>query len=263
MKERARRPLLVRLEASELAPAASGAPPRLLGRLDLPAVRRELEEAGVLSALAARGYPDPVIRIEVEAGEHRLVVAPAEGGGSLVDLRLAEGALASEDPLLRAHGVALLSVIAVHWLALQDPRAAFTAERPRLPGQSHPGLGLGRHLYTRVLGWAEAWGKDALVNVPAYFHNARFYAPPFAFLSAAEQGRFEALVRDLAGRPVSEASAAVETGRVVDTSTGEPVVWAPGPMAATLRAPLRAYLASEDYVRAAAGARTAHRYGLR
>jgi GNAT superfamily N-acetyltransferase len=263
MRKRARRPLRIGLEASELSPAAPGGPPRLLGRLDLDAVRRELEEAGVLARLAARGYLDPVIRIEVEEGEHRLLVVPREGGPSLVDLRMEEGALASADPVLRARGLDPMSVIAVHWLALQDPRASFTPGRPRLPGQSHPGLGLGRHLYTRVLGWAEAWGKDALVNVPAYFHNARFYAPPFAFLSAPEQGRFEALVRDVSGLAVAEASAAVEKGRVVDAATGQVAAWAPGPMVAALSPSLREFLASDDHARAVAAAREAHRFALR
>lgn len=260
MKTRARRLLRLGLEPSDLAPAASGVPPRFLGRFDAPALRRELSETGVLAALKARGYADPHIGLELEAGEHRLVVRPAEGGESLIDLRMAEGALPVSEPALRARGVEVLSVLAVHWLALQDPRAAFTPERPRLPGQSHPGLGLGRQLYTRVLGWAAAWGKDALVNVPEYFHNARFYAPPFAFLSAAEQGRFEALCRDLAYLPVAEASTALEACRVVDAVTGRAVSWEPGDMLAALTTPVRAYLESDDYARAAAESRDARRF---
>src|SRR5262249_59497054 len=113
--------------------------------------------------------------------------------------------------------------------------------------QRHPGLGLGRSLYTRVLGWAEVWGKDALANVPAYFHNARFYAPPFAFLSASEQGRFEALRRDLAGLTVAEASAAVDEGCVIEEGTGAVASWTPGPMVAALSPALRAYFASRAY----------------
>jgi hypothetical protein len=111
-----------------------------------------------------------------------------------------------------------------------------------------------------VLGWAAAWGKDALANVPAYFHNARFYAPPFAFLSAAEQGRFEALVRDLARLGVAEASAAVDQGRVVEQATGKVVAWTPGPMLAALSPGLRGYFTSREYGEAASGAREAHRF---
>jgi hypothetical protein len=227
---------------------------RYLGRLGLTALCAELDQAGVLPALRTRGY-DPSVRVEIEGGEHRLTVTSTSGGETLVDLRMAEETRPVTQPGLRARGVEVLSVLVVEWLALQDPRGVFTRERPRLPGQTYPGLGLGRHLYTRVLGWAAEWGKDALVNVPAYFHNAKFYAPPFAFLSAAEQGRFEALCRDLADVPVAEASAALQAGRVLDVATGEPVTWSPGDMVAALSPPVRAYLSSAEYAHAVATAR--------
>jgi hypothetical protein len=246
------------LEPSDLAPVDPGLSARYLGRLSLPALCAELDQAGVFAALWARGYQDPHTRIEVEEGAHRLLVTSSHGGESLIDLRMTEEALPVTEPALRARGVEVLSVLVVEWLALQDPRAVFTRTRPRLPGQTHPGLGLGRQLYTRVLDWAAAWGKDGLVNVPAYFHNAKFYAPPFTFLSAAEQGRFEALRRDLAHLPVADASAALEAGRVLDTSSGEPVTWSPGGMLAPLSPPVRDYLASAEYSRGLATARDAH-----
>jgi hypothetical protein len=257
------------LEASDLAPAAAGLSARYLGRFTLPALCAELDQADVLPALRTRGY-DPGVRMEVEEGEHRLLVTSSAGAEVLVDLRMREEARPVTEPGLLSRGVEVLSVVVVEWLSLQDPRAVFTRERPRLPGQTHPGLGLGRQLYSRVLGWAEAWGKDGLVNVPTYFHNAKFYAPPFAFLAAAEQGRFEALCRDLAGGPqpnsrlvagaVADASAALEAGRVVEVGTGEPVTWSPGDMLAALSPPVRAYLASPEYASAVAAARDAHHF---
>jgi hypothetical protein len=249
------------LEASDLAPVAEGVAARYLGRFSLPAICAELDQAGVLPALRTRGY-DPSVRVRVEESEHRLLVTSATGGEILVDLRMSEGALPVTEPGLRSSGLEVLSVLVVEWLSLQDPRAVFTRERPRLPGQTHPGLGLGRQLYSRVLGWAAAWGKDGLVNVPAFFHNAKFYAPPFAFLSPGEQGRFEALCRDLVGHPIAEASAALEAGRVLDVATGEPVTWSPGDMLAALSPPLRGYLAMPEYSRAVAAARDGHRFRL-
>ena len=262
MKTRVRSALGIGLQASDLTSGTTGEPGLFLGRFGLGDLRRELAEAGVLAALHARGYPDPRIHIEATGGEHRLTVAPAEGEESLVDLRMSEGTLPVTEPALRARGVEILSALVVNWLALQDPRASFTAERPRLPGQTHPGLGLGRHIYTRVLGWAAAWGKDALINVPAYFHNARFYAPPFSFLSAAEQGRFEALVRDLGPLTVAAASAAVDEGRVVEEPSGQVVRWTPGDMLAPLSAAVREYVSSPEYRGAAAAARERRRFRL-
>jgi len=248
----------LRLEGADLA-AAGGLASRYLERFSLPALCAEMDQAGVLPALRTRGY-DPSVRIDVEAGEHRLLVTSAHGSEVLIDLRMREEALPVSESGLRSRGIEVLSVLVVEWLSLQDPRAVFTRERPRLPGQTHPGLGLGRQLYGRVLGWAAAWGKDGLVNVPAFFHNAKFYAPPFAFLAAAEQGRFEALCRDLAGQAVADASAALEAGRVVEVASGEPVTWSPGDMLAALSPPVREYLASPEYARAVAAARDAHHF---
>ncbi|HEV7501514.1 MAG TPA: hypothetical protein VGQ33_15975 [Vicinamibacteria bacterium] len=248
----------IRLEGADLA-AAGGLASRYLERFSLPALCAEMDQAGVLPALRTRGY-DPSVRIDVEEGEHRLLVTSSHGREVLIDLRMREEARPVSESGLRSRGIEVLSVLVVEWLSLQDPRAVFTRERPRLPGQTHPGLGLGRQLYGRVLGWAAAWGKDGLVNVPAFFHNAKFYAPPFAFLAAAEQGRFEALCRDLAGQAVADASAALEAGRVVEVASGEPVTWSPGDMLAALSPPVREYLASPEHTRAVAAARDAHHF---
>src|SRR4029453_19687251 len=103
-------------------------------------------------------------------------------------------------------GLRTLHALVLYWMVLQNPRASFTLERPRLPGQDHPGLGAREPLYVMLTSWATAWGKDALLNVPEYFHNAVFYTARFRFLEPAEQGRFEALRRVLATLPVAEAS---------------------------------------------------------
>jgi hypothetical protein len=233
-----------------------------LGRLEAGELRRELEEAGILAGLAARGHRDVLLRASVETGEHRLRILSADGRATLVDLRLAEASALLKEPGLFRLGLELLSLLSMHWLALQDPLAAFTPERPRLPGQRYPGLGLSRLFYERLLRWAEEWGKDGLVNYPQYFHNAVFYRRAFRFISPVRQGRLEALLRDLGGRPVAEASAALEEGRVEEAGVGG-AAWEPGEMVSPLTRGIRGYLDSPDYRRAAEAAREAARFTLR
>jgi hypothetical protein len=238
------------LQPAELEAAAPVRSTLFLGRLDADALRRELEEAGVIAGLAARGYERVQIRTGQEAGEHRLRILPAGGAVILVDLRLGEASTLFKEPRLSRLGLEVLSFLSMNWLTLQDPDRAFPPDRPRLPGQEHPGLGLSRVLYSRLLIWAEDWGKDGLLNFPEYYHNAFIYAPAFRFISAAREGRFQALRRDLAALSLAEASWAVFEGRVLEEPTGLPLRWEPAEMVAPASHDVRRYLEAPDYGRA-------------
>lgn len=233
-----------------------------LGRFDGAALRHELDHEGILGGLVARGYEEVVLRTSFESGEHRLRVRPRGGRTSLVDLRLEEVSRVVTEEVVRGAGLEVLSVLFNTWLSLQDPRAQFTPERPRLPGQRWPGLGLARAFYSLMARWAREWGKDAVLATPEYFHNAVFYSPAFRFLSPREQGRFEALRRDLAGVPVAAASLAMAEGRVRDLGRARSFAWRPGLMAATVSEALRRALEGEEYSRAAEAARAESRFEL-
>lgn len=234
---------------------------RLLGRLDAADLRRDLDEAGILAGLAQRGYPNVSLRIGVEGEEHRLRLLAPGLATPLVDLRLAESSTLFRDPPRLRLGLEVLSFLTVHGLVLQDPRAEYAADRPRLPGQDHPGVGLFVRVLDRLRGWAEDWGKDGLVAFPWHFHAAVLLARSLRFVSPARQGRFEALRRDLAALPLAEASWAVEERRVSE-GAGTPLRWEPAEMAAPLSPDLREHFESEVYARAAAEARGAARFRL-
>lgn len=256
-----RRRAFVDLLPLDVAGEAAGTPPLYLRRFEIALLRRELQEAGVLDGLARRGYADVDLTIEREEDEHRLFVLPRGSRVRLIDLRLAEAVILSPE-LLPGEGAALY-VLSIHWLSMQDPRARFTPERPRLPGQRHPGLGLARELILRIHAWAAAWGKDALVNFPEYYHNAVFYSELYRFASPVREGRFEALRRDLASMSVAQASRAVDSGKVLDAASGRRLLWEPGEMITPLTDRVRTALGSERYVSAVGAARETARFRLR
>ena len=84
----------------------------------------------------------------------------------------------------------------IKWFSLQNPRAHFTVERPRLPGQMFPGTGMGRKALKLLTALAVNEGRDGIVNNPEHFHNAYFYEG-FMFLNPTDQGRFQRMIRDL------------------------------------------------------------------
>ncbi len=248
MKPKRRRGL-VELRPGELL-AETGAA-RFLGRLDASALRGEFEAAGLLTGLAQRGFSPVSLDLSREQDEHRLLVRATGPGAEemppLVELRCAEPTLLLRDLDPRPEGVEVLSVLAIRWLAMQDPLSRFTPARPRLPGQRYPGLGLARPLILRLRDWARAWGKDALVNFPEFFHNAVFYSAFYRFASARLQGRFEALRRDLAGLDIASASHAVEDGRVIEEPAGSGLRWEAGEMLLPLTEPVRDFLEGAAY----------------
>jgi hypothetical protein len=259
VKRRRARHTSLELRPEELGLPSTGEPRLFLGRLSTGALRRALESVGIPAFLAGRGFPEVRVDTDLAEGEHRLRVAAADDGAVLIELRLAE--MATPLPaVLRGSGPETLHVLAILWVALQNPRASFTAERPRLPGQDHPGLGVGRRLYEVLCGWAAAFGKDALLNVPEHYHNALFYAAQFRFLDPVEQGRFEALRRDLSGLRVADASFAIEEGRVHDQAADRPFAWDPGAMVAAVGVALTGVLGGTAYRQAVAAAREAARF---
>jgi hypothetical protein len=233
-----------------------------LDRFTPAALERELEAAGIPQHLAARGYGGFSVDVTRVEREHRVRLLAAGTEAPLVDLRMSEMTCVPREPALRAHGVDVLYLLAVHWLSLQDPRADFAPGRPALPGQTHPGLGIGRTLLSRLLAWAHDWGKDALVNYPAHYHNAVIYSRLFRFLSAQREGRMDALRRDLASLSLTDASWAVEQGRVVEEPGGKVLRWRASEMVAPITRVLKTYMKSDEYEAAATAASDAIRYRL-
>jgi acetoin utilization deacetylase AcuC-like enzyme len=120
-------------------------------------------------------------------------------------------------------------VLYIHWLSLRNPRASFSVKRPRLPGQEVPGLGLSREIGTMLSRMAVRLGLAGVLFRPSHYHVAYAARHAFRFVEPRRQGRFEALVRDLAGVPLLEATGAVSEGKV--RLNGEPYRWEADEMA--------------------------------
>lgn len=221
-------PLVARFSAiaRSLAPSELGEPPDLdmddvardlglasgdrklwLGFYSAEGIEHALYRYGALGELWRMGYGPFRVEIHDEGvGQSaRLVNVPT--GDVLI-----EAVLEKRDDMLY-----------VHWLALRHPRAKFSAERPRLPGQDVPGLGLAREIMEMLVRIAVRLGLGGLVFRPASYHLAYGGRETLRFVDPARQGRFEALVDALHGMPLLEATRAVMEGRVL--LNGERYTW--------------------------------------
>ncbi len=224
----------------------------LFGRFDEAEVRGLLERTGILEGISRRGVRDPLLRMECgDPVEQRvfLYAGAASRDRLLLEARLQLRRLRFRKPPASFPGDFSFRLLVIHWLELSDPDRPFPVDRPRLPGQRRPGLGiLGRTLdLLRALG--RELSLDGVLDVPDHFHTALFYSRAFRFLDPEVEGRFQAIVRDLEGVPLALLSEAVALGCLVDRTTGKPAPWEAAEQVLPVRGPLRRYLASPVYRR--------------
>ena len=225
---------------------------KVLDRYDAGALHRLFEDAGVVAALERKGFAH--IELEVDSVGRALPHALLFGHKASTRFLLLDGCVgeATVRPAFFApRGYPLerpIELAVVHWVREEDPTAAFAANRPPLPLQQHPGLGILRLVFRVIARIAADIGKDGVASVPKFFHDAAifFHSRLFLFLDGEEQGRFEALARDLNHMRLGDASLAVIGGAVRDAHR-RVVEWVPGYQVFPLSPTLTTYFHSPQY----------------
>jgi len=111
----------------------------------------------------------------------------------VVDLKIREGHLTPKEYLDLDPSFFAYSFLIFEWLTIQDPLHDFSEKRPALPGQEHPGLGMGKKLVDLFAYLARLTRKDGLLAFPAYFHNALLFGRYFTFLSPEKAAEIQAI----------------------------------------------------------------------
>lgn len=238
---------------------------RLFDRYDPAALVQLFEEVGVLEALRAKGFGGFEVAIAHAGVAVPHVLMRAQKAGQpylLLDACLRRIALAERDA--SASGLTLtgpLDLLLVHWVREEDPTATFAHERPALPLQTHPGLGVLRRAFRVALRMATDLGTDGVASRPKFFHDAVIFhrSRLFLFLDGCEQGRFEALLRDLSELSLQEATLAV-TGWCVRDECERMLRWDPGYQIFPISSRLTAHFHSSRYAADVAAARQTSRF---
>lgn len=228
------------LTEADLLPGTSLAakPTRFLGFYSANGLELALERYGFLARLRALGFARPRLSIELDnPGGDTLKIYGSEGDDELLlELRMRRDARLMPG----------FELLAVEWLLLQNPRAGFPPDRPPLPGQKHPGLGLLREVIALMVLACDRLGLDGIVFTPAHFHVAAQSERFVDFLQPEDRARFRALRQALAGLPLSEASRALAEGRVIDPASGKPITWEPAPMLIPVSERMKKRVAAEE-----------------
>ncbi len=226
---------------------------RLFGRYGADDVMARLDRSGILPGLRDKGYPDPtlVLSCEEPADQRVLLFAGKPTRDRLlVEARLHLGLFHPRRAIGPITPESAFRMLIIHWLVLSDPDRPFTVDRPRLPGQQRPGLGLLSPCLLLLRDMARELLLDGVLDVPDHFHTALFYSRRMHFLEPEAEGRLLAIARDLEGAPLALASEAIREGCLVDLGAGEPLPWRPSEQVMAVRGPLRAWFHSREYARA-------------
>jgi hypothetical protein len=197
-----------------------------------------LERYGMYRALRARGYDRFEVETRTADDRHTMLLFGRAAGESERDSERASASASEQAGDARHRLLELVvrrdrlvpldvpglprldtafDVLTVDWLLLQDPLAQFPSERPRLPGQEHPGLGIGERVLELLYRIVERLGLHALVTVAEHFHNAVLYARELPFFDPVHGGRLRALqsyLMDHERLTLAQASWAIEWGLV-------------------------------------------------
>lgn len=192
---------------------ASAGPPRLLGFYTASGIEQALHAFGVLQVLRGLGYR----RFEVElattpTGDRARLFGQAGGARHLLF-----------ETILRIEPWHGRRVLVLEWMTMRHPLGAFPADRPQLPGQEVPGLGLAEEAVQLLVRVRDRLGLDGILLRPAWYHTAAMSSRAFRFEDPDAQGTFEALRRDLGHLPLAELSTAVAEGRA--RKDGVPWSW--------------------------------------
>jgi acetoin utilization deacetylase AcuC-like enzyme len=228
---------------------------RFLGHFSKHQLELELQQLGFLDHVRSRGFGHPSITLEAPAGLGQTLRIYGDPSHTDLLLELKAGRSRSMVPGYE--------VIEIEWLLLQNPRGGFSEARPQLPGQSHPGLGLMRHVAAWLVVVCERLSLDGIAFVPSQYYMAAVGRRHLKFAEPASQARFEAMRNALAGVDLSDANRAVDGGRLEDARTGETVRWEPATMVVAVSGKLGAQLTGREYREAVRQALETYDFRLR
>ena len=235
-----------------------------LGYYSPEGIELAMERYGVMHDIRRKGYESLRLEVRTEDAEEHLLRVWSDlprFDEPLIELVVRRTQLILRGELRDAFEVEALAVLSVEWLQLQHPLGVFSEERPPLPGQRLPGLGIAREVFEMLRNVCQRLELSALVTVPSYLHNAVFYGQGFRYLAPVCQGRYEGLQRELGrimgelgvvgdGSVLAASSWALRWGLVTSVDgPRELVKWPHEPMIAPVSRQVEAYL-KDDWYRA-------------
>jgi hypothetical protein len=167
----------------------------------------------------------------------------------LVDLKIREGKMQIKKSFSFFLFRKEYDFLIIEWLTLQNPLAKFTSQKPRLPGQIFPGLGLARKAFEVFIYLARLMRKDGILVYPWYFHNAVIYSEYFYFFNPYKQGEILAIRKNFPNMNLSDLAWIVHLGCLHYKKSKKIYEWFAEEQIHPLKHELKKYFKSKNYNR--------------
>ncbi|MGD8535885.1 MAG: hypothetical protein PVF66_08555 [Candidatus Aminicenantes bacterium] len=164
----------------------------------------------------------------------------------IVDLKIKEGVFHLKKKLTLDFPISECNFLFLEWLTLQNPLLSFSEEKSPLPGQKHPGLGLGKKVMDVFIHLARITRKDGLIAFPAYFHNALLFSRYLYFINPEKTGEVQAIRETFPDLTFKQLAWIVHLNCMKD-SEGKEYEWSAEEEVYPLNKKLKRYFDSKQY----------------
>jgi len=224
-----------------------------------------LKEIGLTECLSGLGFNKLHISIDLdEGGRHHLSIyhSRIKPENMLINLRLSETIYKPEITLPFRMKRSSYNMINIEWAQTTSPTPKVTQQRPLLPGQAKPGLGILSYLMLLMQAIGKRISSDGFIEVPDHFHLAAMYAGTFKFIDPSREALLQGVLRDLGNHSIGDLSWGFITSTITDTKSGRPAVYTPGTQAICLTSDLQEYFNSSWYEKKFNRSMRASRYSI-
>jgi len=214
-------------------------------------LRRHLDDVGMIAHLEKKGFDDLLITTDLdETAIHYMKVYDKELGPDhlLVDLRVSESKFVPDKRFFdNPDDIVTYDMIVIEWLSAQNPRISFSNDKPQLPGQDKPGLGILNFCFEMMYNVAKEITKDGFLDVPDHMHGSIMYSKKFSFFDPVQQAILKAILRDLKEYSLSDISWGMITETIIEKYKKEPQKYDPAEQIFYVSDRLKSYYKSKKY----------------
>ena len=164
----------------------------------------------------------------------------------IVDLKIRLGTYLPKESDIHLFPSRGYRFLMLEWLTLQNPLIEFSSRRIPLPGQNHPGLGLGRKVLDMFIHLSRVIRSDGILAYPAFFHNAFLFSRKLRFFNPEKRGEVLAICQSCKGVPLKDMSWIVHLGCLEEEGKGT-FEWKSEEQIFPLNRSLKKWLSSAEY----------------